>query len=141
VGDPTTQVHDFEPGIRPSGLFWTTRIGHDAVEVQDLDDARMHKKHMAMPDFHDILNALSPSPKTKPGHVTFDVRWDGRDRRRRIRDNAFRFVGDFRPVEAHIRFEVSDDGSGVTYTSNAHGQKTVSGGVGHERNGVFFQDR
>ena len=138
MGDPTTQVHDFEPGIRPSGLFWTTRIGHDAVDVQDLDDARMRKTHLAMPDFHDIVNALSPSPATRPGHVSFDVRWDGHDRRRRIRDDAFRFVGEYRPVQAHIDFRVSDDGSDVVYTSDAHGQKTVSGGIGHERNGVFF---
>jgi hypothetical protein len=138
VGDPTTQVHDFEPGIRPSGLFWTTRIGHDAVEAQDLDDARMQRRHMAMPDFHDILNALSPSPKTTPGHVTFDVRWDGHDRRRHIHDNAFRFAGEFRPARGHIDFRVSDDGSDVVYTSDASGQTTVSGGIGHERNGVFF---
>jgi hypothetical protein len=93
---------------------------------------------MAMPDFHDFLNAVSPSPKTTPGHVTFDVRWDGHDGRRHIRDDAFGFVGDFRPVQAHIDFRVSDDGSDVVYTSDAHRQKTVSGGIGHERNGVFF---
>ena len=98
----------------------------------------MRKTHMAMPDFHDIVNALSPSPKTKPGHVSFDMRWDGHDRRRRIRDNAFRFAGEFRPVQAHINFRVADDGSDVVYASDAHGQKTVSGGIGHERNGVFF---
>jgi catechol 2,3-dioxygenase-like lactoylglutathione lyase family enzyme len=138
VGDPTTQVHDFEPGIRPSGLFWTTRIGHDAVEVHDLDDARMHKTHFAMPDFHDIVNALSPSPKTTPGHVTFAVRWDADGRRRHIRDRAFGFQGEFRPAQAHIDFRVSDDGSDVVYTSDAHGQTTVGGGIGHERNGVFF---
>ena len=91
-----------------------------------------------MPDFHDFLNAVSPSPKTQPGHVTFDVRWDGDGRRRHIRDGAFRFVGDYRPVRAHINFRVSDDNSPVVYTSDPHGQTTVSGGIGHERNGVFF---
>ena len=138
MGDPTTQVHDFEPGIRPSGLFWTTRIGHDAIDVDDLDDARMHRSHLAMSDYHDILNALSPSPKSQPGHVSFDVRWDADGRRRRIRDDAFGFVGEYRPVQAHIHFRVSDDSSRVVYTSDAHGQTTVSGGIGHERNGVFF---
>jgi hypothetical protein len=98
----------------------------------------MHKRHLAMPDFHDIVNAISPSPKSRPGHVSFDVRWDGHDRRQRIRDDAFGFAGEFRPARAHIDFRVSDDGSGVVYTSDAHGQTTVSGGIGHERNGVFF---
>jgi hypothetical protein len=93
---------------------------------------------MAMPDFHDFLNAVSPSPKITPGHVTFDVRWDGHGKRRRIRDGAFGFAGEFRPARGHIDFRVSDDGTGVVYTSDGHDQKTVSGGVGHERNGVFF---
>jgi hypothetical protein len=93
---------------------------------------------MAMPDFHDLLNAVSPSPKVKPGHVTFDVRWNGHGPKRRIRDGAFRFTGEFRPAQAHIDFRVSDDGSGVVYTSDTNGQKTVSGGIGRERNGVFF---
>ena len=75
MGDLTTQVHDFNPGIRQSGLFWTTRIGHDAVDVLDLDDARMHRTHMAVPDYHDFLNSISPSPKTRPGH---DGLLDGR---------------------------------------------------------------
>jgi hypothetical protein len=66
------------------------------------------------------------------------VHWDGLDHRRRIRDHAFRFAGEFRPVRAQIHFRVSDDRSPVVYTSDAHGQKTVSGGIGHERNGVFF---
>ena len=63
---------------------------------------------------------------------------DGHDGRRRIRDDAFGFAGEFRPAQAHIDFRVSDDGSGVVYTSDAHGQKTVGGGIRRERNGVFF---
>jgi hypothetical protein len=66
------------------------------------------------------------------------LRWDGEGRRRRIRDDAFRFVGEFRPARGHINFRVSDDTSNVVCTSDAHGQTTVSGGIGHERNGVFF---
>jgi len=33
------QIHDFNPGIAPSGLFWTIRIPDESVEV-DFDDAR-----------------------------------------------------------------------------------------------------
>ena len=28
------QVHDFEPGIAPSGLFWTIPIPGDAIDVR-----------------------------------------------------------------------------------------------------------
>ena len=99
----------------------------------------MQAHHLAMPDFHDFLNAVSPSPTKKHGHVSFDVRWRGDERdRKRIRDNAFGFVGEYVPTTGHIDFRVSDDRSSVIYTSQPHGQTTVSGGIGHERNGVFF---
>jgi hypothetical protein len=105
----------------------------------DLDRARMQAHQLAMPDFHDFLNAVSPSPTTKHGHVSFDVRWRGHEHdRKRIRDKTFGFVGEYVPTEGHIDFRVSDDESSVIYTSQPHGQTTVSGGIGHERNGVFF---
>jgi hypothetical protein len=99
----------------------------------------MHAHHLAVPDYHDIINAISPSPKKRPGHASFDVRWHGHERdRKRIRDTKFGFAGKFVPTQAHITFRVSDDGSGVHYTSHPHGQTTVSGGIGHERNGIYF---
>jgi hypothetical protein len=58
--------------------------------------------------------------------------------RKRIRDKTFGFVGDYVPTKAHIHFRVSDDRRRVAYTSEPKGQTTVSGGIGHERNGVFF---
>ena len=36
------------------------------------------------------------------------------------------------------RFAASDDGTAVVYTSDDAGQVTIGGGVGKERNGVFF---
>jgi hypothetical protein len=105
----------------------------------DLDRARMRAHHLAVPDFHDFLNAVSPSPTTKQGHVGFDVRWRGNEHdSQRIRDKAFGFVGEYVPTTGHIDFRVSDDRSRVIYTSQPNGQTTVSDGVGHERNGVFF---
>jgi hypothetical protein len=56
----------------------------------------------------------------------------------RIHDTTFGFAGEFRDGPLHIRFTASDDGTGVVYTSDDAGQVTVGDGVGHERNGVFF---
>jgi hypothetical protein len=99
----------------------------------------MHAEHLAVPDFHDFLNAVSPMPKRRRGHASFDVRWRGDEHdRTRIRDRTFGFVGEYVPTRGHIDFRVTDDGSGVVYTSEPHAQTTVSGGIGHERNGVFF---
>ena len=93
---------------------------------------------MAIPDFHDFFNAVSPAPTNVPGHVTFDVRWMRSGVVQKINDATFGFAGQFIPSSATIRFAVSDDGSGVVYTSDDAGQVTIGGGVGKERNGVFF---
>jgi hypothetical protein len=70
--------------------------------------------------------------------VSFDVRWAGNGDVATIRDPTFRFTGRFVGGDAHIDFTASDDASDVVYTSDPEGQTTVSGGVGFERNGVFF---
>jgi hypothetical protein len=104
-----------------------------------LGRARYHRQHMAVPDFHDFLNAVSPDPASKRAHASFEVHWRGDPSdRTRIRDRTFGFVGEFVPCEVTIAFRVSDDRSDVVYTSVAGGQTTVGGGVGHERNGRFF---
>jgi hypothetical protein len=73
-----------------------------------------------------------------PGHVTFDVRWARGGAVQKINDATFGFAGQFIPSIATIRFAVSDDGTGVVYKSDDAGQVTIGGGVGKERNGVFF---
>jgi hypothetical protein len=140
VGDPTTeQVHDFEPGILPSGLFWTVPIARSAIASQPGHGrARWAESNMAVPDFHDFLNAVSPAPTSVPGHVSFDVRWTPGGAAQKINDAVFGFAGRFIPSVATIRFAVSDDGTGVVYKSDDAGQVTIGGGVGKERNGVFF---
>ena len=135
-------MHDFEPGIAPSGLFWTIPIPSSAIDVSPGSGrAHFHMDNLAVPDWHDFFNAVSPSPNPPPvpSHVSFDVRWNGGGHRQKIRDTTFDFAGDFVSGDASIVFSVWNDSSGVTYTSVADGQKTVSAGVGHERNGVFFQ--
>lgn len=94
-----------------------------------------------MPDFHDFFNAVSPSPDPPPvaSRVSFDVSWLGRGQRQKIRDTTFDFAGEYVSGDARITFSVSNNGTGITYTSVADGQRTVSAAVGRERNGVFFQ--
>ena len=141
MGVPSNQVHDFEPGIKPSGLFWTIPVSDSAIDVDPrAGRARLRAGNLAVPDFGNFANAISRSPTSVPGHASFDVRWDGSGARTKIRDTTFDFAGQFVGGNATIRFVVKDDGSDVVYTSDAAGQKTVSAGVGRERNGVFFGD-
>jgi hypothetical protein len=101
---------------------------------------RLHAESMAIPDFTSFFNAISPTPDPapRPSHVTFDVEWHGGGTRRKVRDRVFDFAGHFVDGPATITFTASDDDDSVVYTSVAAGQSTLYAGVGHERNGVFF---
>ena len=134
------QKHDFEPGIAPDGLFWTIAVPAPAGAVSGASgNARFHMESLAIPDFGNFGNAISPHPNPPPvaSHATFDVQWRATGERQTVRDETFGFVGDFFPSEATISFAVSNDG-GPTWTSVAEGQTTVGSAVGRESNGVFF---
>ncbi|WP_028057904.1 hypothetical protein [Candidatus Solirubrobacter pratensis] len=148
MGDPTHQQHDWEPGIAPSGLAWTIAVSPSAIRF-DLKTgaARFHARDLAITDFHDFISAVKGGgPAPVPGHVTFDVRWAGHGKKRKIRDKTFGFSGTYVTGPATITFSASNDGTGVTYTSDPNGQSNpavAQGGaglpaIGRERNGVFF---
>jgi hypothetical protein len=140
VVDFSKQVHDWEPGIKRSGLFWTVPIPRTQVgDNADVGWARMRATNMAVPDYHDFFSSISPHPAKRPGHVSFDLIWHPRGRKQHIRDTQFGFVGDFFAGEVSVEFTARDDGSPVVFTSNPGGQKTMVSGVGRERNGVFFR--
>jgi hypothetical protein len=143
VGDPFQQVHDFEPGIAASGLFWTIPITPSAIAVSPGSGrARLHANNVPVTDYHNFLIAVGlsePPPPPLPSHVSFDVRWSGDGPRQKVRDENFGFTGHYVTGSTTINFTASNDGGGVTYTSDSGGQSNVgSPGVGHERNGVFF---
>jgi hypothetical protein len=139
VGDLSAQVHDFEPGIADSGLFWTIPIPFWAIDISPWSGrARFRVRHLAVPDFHDFITAVSPDPPTKPSHVSFDMTWKANGDRQTISDPDFGYRGTFIPSDLSIVFSASNDGSGVVYTSDSGPQTTIGGGVGRERNGVFF---
>jgi hypothetical protein len=148
VGDPTHQQHDWEPGIAPSGLFWTIPIPAWSIDYDaGTGEARLRASNLAVTDFHDFFNAVQGGgPDPMPSHVSFEVRWAGHGDRRKIRDEDFGFAGHYVTGPATIRFRAADDGAGVTYTADRGGQynpDASQGGpgspaVGHERNGIFF---
>jgi hypothetical protein len=143
VGDPTQQVHDFEPGIARSGLFWTIPIARSAIDVEpDTGRARLHAAHVPVTDFHNFFIAVGlsePPPAPVPSHVSFDVRWAGSGDRQAIRDDTFGFAGHYVACNATINFTASNDGGDVIYRADTTGQYNVGQpGVGRERNGVFF---
>jgi hypothetical protein len=146
VADPTYQVHDWEPGIADSGLFWTTPISPGSIKADPATGrARFRVEALKIGDYHDFFNAVSGGTPL-PSRVSFDVVWAGGGSPVHLRDETFTFEGDYVPGPARVTFIASDVGSGVTYRSDAEGQYNPTldqGGagdpaVGTERNGRYF---
>lgn len=141
MGDPFQQVHDWEPGIAPSGLFWTVPFSPSAITVNpNTGVARLRARNVAVGDFHDFFNSIAdpPSPAPVPSHVSFDVHWAGGGEQVPIHDDIFGFSGNFVGSDARITFTASDDNDSVVYRSDPDGQTSFGAGVGRERNGVYF---
>ena len=64
---PGAQIHDFHPGVDPSGLFWTTMILFGSVEADaSRGTASLIVNDLAVPDYFDIVNALTDHPAVPP---------------------------------------------------------------------------
>lgn len=141
MGGPyTEQVHDWEPGILPSGLFWTVPVNPSAIVVNpQTGSATLRVANLAVPDFHDFFNSIAttPDPAPVPSHVSFEVTWPGHGAVKEIDDADFDFSGRFVLSDATIAFTARNDAAGVVYRSNPEGQTTSDAGVGRERNGIF----
>src|SRR5712664_1742121 len=92
----TGQVHDFNPGIRESGLFWTQPVSGDALEV-DLEDgtASLAVEDLDEEDYHNLHNALLDGP-SDPSSVTFEMHWNAIAESMKVTDPVHRFTGKFR---------------------------------------------
>lgn len=135
--DPANQIHDFNPGITPSGLFWTIPVSDERVRV-DLDDASAALKleDADVEDYTTLGNALADGPSV-PAEVSFHVRWQGVERRVQRRDPVNTFTGSFIEDLATIRWSAHE--RGFRFTSDpAHTSSTTFAEIGTERNGVFF---
>jgi hypothetical protein len=139
VGDPNKQHHDWEPGIAPSGLFWTIPISPSQISYNAATGrARYNASNVALHDYGTFFNATAKHPKdVKPAHASFDVVWHGTDDIQQVRDSKYGFSGTFASGQSSITFMTKNEGSPVVYRSEPGG-KALYAGSGMERNGVFF---
>lgn len=135
------QIHDFSPLIADNGLFWTLRAPDSTMQV-DLGPvtASWQMTDLPMPDAINLQNSLAGGP-TRPGVVSFDVRWSPGPNQRsgQTRDPQNGFTIDF----------VEGGAATISWTGRTEGTNFTSGAVdlsrpgtfvmlGRERNGVFF---
>ena len=135
----TGQVHDFNPGIRESGLFWTQPVAGDAVTF-DLErgTASLTVEDLDEEDYHNLHNALTDGP-SDPASVSFEMRWKAVGDSMNITDSVHRFTGRFRL--SSVRIEWTADAPDFHFASDPAGTTTnVRSVIGRERNGVFFDD-
>ena len=138
---PGPQINDFNPGIAPSGLFWTMAIPPESVDVEFEDGAAsMRVTNIGVRDFHDIENALfGGGPPPVPATVSFDVRWSGIQERVRITNPAQGFKGKY--VRNHARMQWSAMVGGFRFVSAPLStSSSVFAELGREHNGSFFED-
>jgi hypothetical protein len=139
------QNHDFNPGIDSRGLFWTVAVPERLTSI-DLENgtARFHANNMAIPDYHDFPNSIgvrTPPIATIPSFVSFDMRWKAKPDAKltRLTDTTNHFRGRFLDSNATITWSAKQPSTGFTFKSApANTSKTISGVIGHERNGKFF---
>ena len=133
------QVHDFNPGIRESGLFWTQPVAGDAVTFSlEQGIATLAADDLDEEDYHNLHNALVDGP-SEPASVSFQMRWQANSNPMNITDSVHRFTGRFRLSEVQIEWSAATPSFRFVSdpASTTHNVRSV---IGRERNGVFFED-
>jgi hypothetical protein len=133
----TDQIHDFNPGIAPSGLFWTAALPSGSVSARGLSgSASMTATDLDLDDYFTVENALfGGGPEEVPATASFDVEWSGATGDGSVSDATNDFTLDF--VTTGSTMEWTVESGGATYTSTGV-TATPFAIVGKERNGVFF---
>jgi hypothetical protein len=133
-----TQIHDFNPGITESGLFWTTCIDPRDVQVNPGNGrASMEAEDMQMPDYFDFGNSLFDGPSL-PGKVSFRIEWSKSHDKHRFRYVPEKWSANVVFNTARVLWE--GETAATHYVTDETGpQETVFADVGHERNGVYFR--
>jgi hypothetical protein len=147
---PGPQIVDLNPGIAPSGLFWTMAVPLESVRVggdHDGDDrsdddfdgsASIRLRNVAVTDFHDFGNALfGGGPAPVPATLSFEVRWSRGGQRARVTNLDQGFTGKY--FRNHAQMEWSATTGDFRFVSGPAGTSASAfAEVGHERNGSFF---
>src|SRR5215471_1294214 len=83
------------PGIAPSGLFWTMALPESVDVNLGKGSAIMHGTGLAMPDFGDFTNSLFGGGPTTPASVSFTVQWSGVGSRMNVANTQDGHAGEY----------------------------------------------
>jgi hypothetical protein len=132
------QVHDFNPGVAPSGLFWTIRVPSRSVSTSFVPPrASLRVKHLELEDYPNLIDSLRDRNEVG-ATASFDVRWKGEQKLRHIRNQKQHFELHYFESMATIEWSARNDRGFRFHSDPARTSKTVFALFGHERNGRFF---
>jgi hypothetical protein len=131
-------VNDFNPGIQPSGLFWTVAVPDDSVDVHPgAGTARFALSNFVTRDFHNIGNSVMGGP-SDPAVVSFEMLWAGHGQKL-VQTDGSTFSFDSVISSATVKWSALNEATGMRFRSDpASASHSEFAAVGHEKNGVFF---
>lgn len=133
------QIHDFNPGIRQNGLFWTTIVGSDCVEVDfAAGTASLDVSHIQQKDFFNIENAiLRNGPTPRQGRVSFRVEWTATSPPTSVDNPAQHYRGETR--DALAQMEWSGRSGDYEFQSRPLAESTTDAALmATESNGSYY---
>jgi len=135
------QVHDFNPGIRASGLFWTQPVSADTLDVDfERGTAALSADDLDVEDYHNLRNAILDGPND-PATVSFAMQWTANSAPMNVTDPVHHFDGRFTLCDVQIEWSASSPSQNFKFVSDPPSTTTTKRAyIGHERNGVFFSE-
>jgi hypothetical protein len=135
----TVQLHDYQPGIAPSGLFWTVPMPDAAFSRQG------HTARYKATDLPVLDSFVIFGPDEVPGLVTFDMTFVASGPMRHLRPGSFdptdptAFAAELRDATTTGSFSGSSvtelGGDPFSFSGTATG---IWGELGKERNGHYL---
>ena len=132
-------MNDFNPGIAPSGLFWTVAVPDNSVDVHPgAGTARLALADFQTRDFHTIGNSILGGP-SDPAIVSFEMVWAGHGQSL-VQTDGSTFSFDSVISTVTVEWSALNEATGMRFQSDpASTSRSEFAAVGHEKNGVFFR--
>lgn len=140
-----TQVHDFNPGITPNGVFWIVEVPDDAVKIgPDGETLTIHLVNVPVVD----LGSFPAGTGTTPATVSFDITYTKSGAPRHVRPTSrdplspFNWAGEMWTATNSGTFSVKYNDNTFS-AQGSFGSDFLPAGnfgeMGTERNGSFVE--
>jgi hypothetical protein len=133
------QIHDFNPGIRNDGLFWTIVIDPEAVGV-DLTNgtATLELEDLHVKDYGNLENGITgDGAPPVPAVVSVKVVWTASGAVNHFDNPAQKYRGDFHSATAQIQYEIRTGNFDIVSAALSD-SSTIAAQLGQESNGSFY---